>query len=207
MPAQTRTRSSAGVGTMEDSTAGAGTAGKTRKCAPRPKLSAMLPFVLGCLAPVPIFIAAMDKVPGEKAPRYPVLYEFNKLFKLCGGSLPPPPPPAVAAFARAGPAAGRNIAAMTPDRACRAWQGSFSRCCWSRRAWRSSAYWVQRHLGPPPTCESIARRSRERQMRAHHTHAAAVRPVRAHWSDVRHGARQPGGCMCARSVHQYGVFL
>lgn len=99
---------------MEDSNTGAGAETKPRKRAPQPKLSAMLPFVLGCLAPVPIFMAAMDKVPGEKAPKYPVLYEFNKLFKLCGGPLPPRPPPSPAACARGGLAAGGNAAAVTP---------------------------------------------------------------------------------------------
>ena len=109
---------------MEDSTTGAGAEGKPRKRAPQPKLSAMLPFVLGCLSPVPIFMAAMDKVPGERAPRYPVLYEFNKLFKLCGGPLSPrlPPSPA-AACARGGPAAGGNAAVVTHDRPCRACRG------------------------------------------------------------------------------------
>ena len=69
--------------------AGAGADGKARrKRAPPPKLSAMIPFVLGCLAPVPIMMGAMDKVSGEKAPRTPVLYEFNKLFKLCGAPVP-----------------------------------------------------------------------------------------------------------------------
>jgi hypothetical protein len=112
---------------MEDSTTGAGAEGKPRKRAPQPKLSAMLPFVLGCLAPVPIFMAAMEKVPGEKAPRYPVLYEFNQLFKLCGGPLLPRPSPSPAACARDGPAAGGNAAAVTPDRPRRAWQASCSR--------------------------------------------------------------------------------
>jgi hypothetical protein len=108
---------------MEDSTTGAGAEGKPRKRALRPKLSAMLPFVLGCLAPVPIYMAAMDKVPGEKAPKYPVLYEFNKLFKLCGGPLPPPPPPSPTPASFPGCVRAR----WAPDRPRRAWQGSCSR--------------------------------------------------------------------------------
>jgi hypothetical protein len=63
---------------------------------PPPKLSAMLPCLLGAMAPLPVIMAAMDRVEGEGRPgKTPVLYEFNKLFKLCGRSavrrpLPPP---------------------------------------------------------------------------------------------------------------------
>lgn len=60
---------------------------RLKKRVPPPKLSAMLPFLLGAVAPIPIIMAAMDKVEGETKPeKTPVLYEFNKLFKLCGGS-------------------------------------------------------------------------------------------------------------------------
>ena len=92
----------------EGSGAGAGTGADDkarRKRTPPPKLSAMIPFALGCLAPVPIMMGALDKVPGEKAPRTPVLYEFNKLFKLCGAPVRVPAP----APARWTLAAGRGL--------------------------------------------------------------------------------------------------
>ena len=83
---------------MEDESHGDAAAGEVpatrkthRKKLPAPKLSAMIPFALGCAAPIPILMAAMDKVPGEgRPPKTPVLYEFNVLFKLCGICARPP---------------------------------------------------------------------------------------------------------------------
>ena len=62
-------------------------------------LPAVSPLVLGCAAPIPIVMAWMDKVPGQNRPtsKTPVLYDFNRLFKICGlqpfrPSLAPPHP-------------------------------------------------------------------------------------------------------------------
>ena len=53
---------------------------------PPARLSVIVPFILGCAAPIPIILASMDQMEGQTRPssKTPVLYEFNKLFKLCG---------------------------------------------------------------------------------------------------------------------------
>ena len=86
--AQTRSRSGGKMDAHGDATISseAATDGKARRKKSPPRVSAILPLLLGCLAPIPILLASMDKVPGQTRPasKTPVLYEFNKLFKLCG---------------------------------------------------------------------------------------------------------------------------